>query len=585
MSFLGGVKRIFGLTDDEMDEQDYVVSDRNSAEDVVTEVKKNNDVEIFDEQGEIPDGVFDGLIEIVNSNLSPLVLKCIDVEAEKKYLYDALGTRFADFVKATREKSLNAARVEWEKEKYELKSKAEEMKSRCATAEAEMNDMKAMKMSEERQRLALKERIRKLEEQVEAVEAEKEQRLLENKSLLNKLKVANVRGGDNEEAEREMQALTQQVEDLKQQLAQATANNSVSDEMKAEVEELKATLTEKDNAIGEMQAKLEESQQTITKLQEEFAVAGVELVKAQNELNKANADLANASENLALLDEIQAQLVLVEEFKKNKEEEIQGLKAQISNLEAEKEQAVKNAVGSEADKFEELINESEKECAELKERVAELEQELSACNDRIGALAKENVDTLDALRARDEEVEQHKQVAEANAKRAEELNSDIDALKEEISVLKDAHSREINELKSAEVTKTQNFQAEIAELQAKLNVTGKVDDLLVDDDFRQEVDDVFDKVEAKEDDLDAFSVIEEELLMNDDMVPSVSDALSSESSSAIEDDADISWLLPDEDNMVETIVFDEEEVVETPASDKSDKKEEEGAPEVQMSLF
>ena len=136
MSFLGGVKRIFGLTDDEMDEQDYVVSDRNSAEDVVTEVKKNNDVEIFDEQGEIPDGVFDGLIEIVNSNLSPLVLKCIDVEAEKKYLYDALGTRFADFVKATREKSLNAARVEWEKEKYELKSKAEEMKSRCATAEA-----------------------------------------------------------------------------------------------------------------------------------------------------------------------------------------------------------------------------------------------------------------------------------------------------------------------------------------------------------------------------------------------------------------------------------------------------------------
>ena len=68
MSFLGGVKRIFGLTDDEMDEQDYVVSDRNSAEDVVTEVKKNNDVEIFDEQGEIPDGVFDGLIEIVNSN-------------------------------------------------------------------------------------------------------------------------------------------------------------------------------------------------------------------------------------------------------------------------------------------------------------------------------------------------------------------------------------------------------------------------------------------------------------------------------------------------------------------------------------
>ena len=120
--------------------------------------------------------------------------------------------------------------------------------------------------------------------------------------------------------------------------------------------------------------------------------------------------------------------MLVEEFKKNKEEEIQGLKAQISNLEAEKEQAVKNAVGSEADKFEELINESEKECAELKERVAELEQELSACNDRIGALAKENVDTLDALRARDEEVEQHKQVAEANAKRAEELNSDIRVL-------------------------------------------------------------------------------------------------------------------------------------------------------------
>lgn len=591
MSFFGGIKRIFGLSDDDADVLDYL--DNNTDSDVaVAEVKINKDADNFDENGEIPDGIFDGLIDIINSNLSPLVLKCIDVEAEKKYLYEALGPRFAEFVKATREKSLNVARDEWDKEKAELNKKAEELKSRCVSAEAEMNDMKSIKMSEERQRLALKERIRKLEEQVEAVEAEKEQRVLENKSLLNKLKVSQVRGGDNEEAEKEIQALVEQVEGLKKQLAQATTGSEADEAQKAELEALNDRIVEKDKVIEDIQAKLEEAQNTITELQEEFAVAGVELVKTKTELDNANADLAKASENLSLLDEIQAQLVLVEEFKKNKEEEIQGLKLQISNLEAEKEEAVKNAVGNEANKFEELINESEKLCDNLKFQIAELEQELTACNERIGVLAQENVDTLDVLHKRDVQLNQYKQEAEESTKRIGELCDEIETLKQELSATKDTHSREINDLKSAEVVKIQKFQAEIAELQAKLNVTGEVDDLLIDEELRQAVDETFDDVEIKEDDLDAFSVIEEELLLSETIDKPMLESVEGKSVEE-NDDVDISWLLPDEGKIADSIVFEEDDVKveevesisETDNKSTKAKDSEEEETQTQMSLF
>ena len=102
MSFFRGLKRALGWSGDNEDEDDYITYETPS-KDEQPEAEKKDIVVEFNDTNEIPEGVFDGLIEIVNSNLSPMVLKCLDVEAEKKYLYEALGPKFSAFIKETKE--------------------------------------------------------------------------------------------------------------------------------------------------------------------------------------------------------------------------------------------------------------------------------------------------------------------------------------------------------------------------------------------------------------------------------------------------------------------------------------------------
>ena len=536
MSFFGGIKRVFGMSDDDADELEGYEFESGATKEPEAK-NENNDVVNFSDNGEIPEGVFDGLIEVINSNLSPLVLKCLDVEAEKKYLYEALGPRFSDFVKTTREKSLSAAREEWDKEKLEMKKKIEDFKTRCTTAESEMNDMKAVKMSEDRQRLALKERVRKLEDRVAEVEAEKEQRDLENKSLLNRLKVLQVRNGDSDDVEKEIQSLLSQIEDLKKQLSEAETAQVVVDDSKND----------------ELQAELE---------------------KAKADLATAQQELANATESLAMLDEIQAQLVLVEEFKKNKEEEITGLKERCASLEKEAQEAKKAVAESTQVQIDELKAEKEKACAELqqqisdlqrekanalfalkeetelREQIAQLELDAKASAEKMAALVQENSDTLEVLHKRDELVQEQKALLNENAESIESLKAELEEAKSQVTSLKEAYDKELNELKSAEATQVQKFQAEIAELQAKLNVKGELDDLLVDDDLRAAVEETFD-APVKDIDFDAFSTIEEDVAALEEgdgfIVRGASDAESKEVDN-------IDWLFPDNDELVETII-------------------------------
>ncbi|MEE1298613.1 MAG: hypothetical protein UHE62_07795, partial [Muribaculaceae bacterium] len=243
MSFFGGLKRALGWSGDDEENEDYISYESSSDKQVALQGMKEeteaNESVVLDFSDEIPEGVFDGLIEIVNANLSPMVLKCLDVEAEKKLMYEALGPKFSAFVKETRERSLEMARQEWNREKGALNGKIEDFKSRCDAAENEMREMKAMKMSEDRQKMALKERLRNLEDQIARAEAEKEQYDLENKSLLNKLKVSQVRSEANEEAEREIVELKAEIARMKAQQAEPASEDvakELEDEYKSKME-------------------------------------------------------------------------------------------------------------------------------------------------------------------------------------------------------------------------------------------------------------------------------------------------------------------------------------------------------------
>ena len=569
MSFFGGLKRALGWSDDD-DEEDYItyssLQDKSNSETKTnseTEVKPTG-VGVVDFDGEIPEGVFDGLIEIINANLSPMVLKCLDVEAEKKYLYEALGPKFSSFVKETRENGLSVARAEWTKEKGELNAKIEEFKARCETAENEMREMKAMKMSEDRQKQALKERLRNLEDQVASAEAEKEQYDLENKSLLNKLKVSQLRTDAVEEAEKEIVELKAEISRLK---AQPVQGGVAQEEVDAIEEEYKSKMEITNGLISSLQA---EAVKNKADLEESEAL----VADLKTQLETAKAEIEEMAESLSVLPDIQEQLVKVEEFKRKKNEEVQALQEKVSELEQEKAKAVEAARDEDV----------------LKGRVAELELELSANAEKLSLLAQENTDTLEMLRKREDLLEtQKEELAQAKA---------------EYEALKAEYDAETNALKAAEVEAAKKFQAEIAMLQAKLNVNGKMDDALVEDDFRQEVDDTFDM--PVED--DGFEGFPEPIADEGGMEPMAEEVVEFmeapvaeevvEQQDAIigfEDDStpeaeldDIDWLLPD---TVDSIA-QEEEAKKKKEQEEQEQEEKTKAepkvndePDAQMSLF
>lgn len=575
MSFFGGLKRALGWSSDD-DDEDYITYGSSTEETVVSTPEKNNVVEFCDND-EIPEGIFDGLVDIINSNLSPMVLKCLDVEAEKKYLYEALGPKFKDFVKSAKENGLALARDEWAREKGELNGKIEDFKARCESAENDMKEMKAMKMSEERQKLALKERIRNLEDQVATAEAEKEQYDLENKSLLNKLKVSQVKSEANEEAEKEIQELTAQIVALKKKLAEGGSDDEkvkqIEDEFNAKMEinnallnEIRAEAAKNKEELAAVTAELEN-----VKSERDEAVASADNVKADldnanEELAKAKFELAEMSDNLSVLDDIQEQLDKVEEFKKKKEDEISALQEKIALLEQEKANALERLHGEDV----------------MRGQIAELELEISSSKEKVTALAQENTDTLALLHKKEEVVEQQKAEMES-------LSLELEKVKTEYSVLLATHESETNALKTADVEKTKKFQAEIAELQAKLNVNGKIDDALVEDDLRQAVEETFD-VELDITEFDEFSVpVIEEKSLKDEILSDVETIEEKEAEEFLSEDVeseldDIDWLMPD---TVESVIKEEETKKAKMQEDEPaivvEKEAEE--PDMQMSLF
>lgn len=507
MSFFGGLKRALGWSGDNEEEEDYITYESSSSEEQPTTMKKDVVVE-FNSNDEIPDGVFDGLINIVNSNLSPMVLKCLDIEAEKKYLYEALGPNFSAFIKETKEKSLSVARVEWEREKAEMNGKIEDFKTRCETAENEMKEMKAVKMSEDRQKLALKERIRNLEDKVAAAEAEKEQYDLENKSLLNKLKVSQVKNAAVEDYEKEIQELTAQIVALKKKLAEGDADD---ERIKALEEEYKSKMEINNALINEIRSEAAKNKEALSAKENE-------VVELKAELEATKTELGEMAENMGLLDDIQEQLVKVEEFKKKKEDEI----------------------------------------AVLTQKVSEFQKENAGINELL---------------------KQQEELAKKQKAELDRISSQLDKSQKDYDALKVAYENDINALKTTDVEKTKQFQAEIAELQAKLNVNGKIDDFLVEDDLRQAVEETFDVSLDETDFVEFVSPV----AVVDEKPQAVEEVVMDENKDSEEVEAeldDIDWLLPD---TVESVIEEE--------SKKKDKEQEDEPVKViddldaQMSLF
>lgn len=199
MSFFGKFKQALGFSesdDDEFyisseDEKSQATNENTSSQNNITQSNHNDS-----SSTEVPTEIFESVVKIFNESLPDFLKSCVDIDAQRKYIYDALNDDMKKYLSNLSAETRQRCDAKWKEERTRLQTEMAQIKEQCKTIEEQRGEWQKQQLSAERQKRALSERLHDLEKQVATLEAEKEQYDLENKSLLNKLKVSAVVNGD-----------------------------------------------------------------------------------------------------------------------------------------------------------------------------------------------------------------------------------------------------------------------------------------------------------------------------------------------------------------------------------------------------
>lgn len=366
----------------------------------VAEVKAAPVAEV---EEQLPDGVFDGIITIINGNLPEFVRDCIDIEKERKAVSVAMGPKFRDYVLNLRRTSLEEARTQWIDERNALTGKLAQSNQRADEAVRKATEIKDRLMSEERQRRAIVERSHDLEARIADLEAQHEQEQLQNKGLLNKIKVMQLQVSDSQKDAEEITRLNKLINDQRTRLAKITELEAQIAELNTENDALKHKLDEMQQLpdaeaiVNEYKGKMEVANALINDLrstaaakEQEAKALSEKLIVATNEITGLQDDLKAAQDELEIAAEIQEKIEQFEVIKERKDAEIRDLRQQLA-----KSQASDSAVASATS----ALAQSRNECAALEAQVAELRKKVAEQAEVNRAHDVDTANRIDRLKA------------------------------------------------------------------------------------------------------------------------------------------------------------------------------------------
>ena len=428
---------------------------------------------------ELPIEMYNGVLSIINSTIPTFVRECLDVEAEKRAIAKALGPHIKGAIEKARKQIEENAQRKWDSERAEMSARVEQAELAGKEAAERAEQDRAKVMSADAQRKAVTERCRTLENRVAELEAEREQFDLENKSLINKVKVAQVHADDAAHYREEAEDLRKQIAELKEKSA-SEVNAEAESRWSDEVARLQQEIAAKDADID-----------TLTKKEQETAT---ELAAVREELNEALATLDIANEVQMQVDKLSDQI-------KARDAKITEMREQWNKKEAEAAKSyneVNNAnldlklkydlLRAEAQKLRDAVADADKDkeeaLAELQEHLLKSEKENEILRHSIEAQKKETesvqAQASAAEKAREDRSEDMKKQLEAAAMLIErrdetikQLNEKINSLMGEISFARVSESESRLKIKqlSAEV---ENERSRANELAAKLESAAAV---------------------------------------------------------------------------------------------------------------
>lgn len=296
MSFINKLCRSlgFGAGEDYETDTNELSDDAPEAEAETAVQKTVGETEVQGVAEDRREAIFAQVLSVFNEALPDFIARSVNPAAQRKLLFDSLDQGIKDYLATIAADADNRCEQRWSKEQTQLRADMDALRRKSEQIEIERAELKQRQLSAERQKRALSDRLKDLEKQVESLEAEREQFDLENKSLLNKLKVMSVREpgisetpveidtreGETERMAARIRELEQERDALNLQLQQASDRAAMADEIAAdlrkrlavsqkEVDDLQA-ITEQvaivQQAIEERDSTLERQRENIARL-------------------------------------------------------------------------------------------------------------------------------------------------------------------------------------------------------------------------------------------------------------------------------------------------------------------------------
>lgn len=289
------LKKVFGFG--APDEHDSLIKDDPSIESsyaspfgptAVAHPDRNMGIE--DTSGEI----FTQVTAYFNNALPGFLRDSLDVEKEKKLLYDMLTQDVKNHLVNLENQVWAQVESSWRDEREKLQADLKSLSQTAKDIEAKRAEMKTQQLSSDRQKRAMTERIRDLDNQIHELEARCEQLELENKSMINKVKVAHV-------LEKDCESLREQLTALQSKPAGETGAENHDKELLEEIELLKsenARLTETEKKYGALVGKMSEVEEHLSKIEQVTQTKDDKIKSLKEKLATAEAALMNKSEML-----------------------------------------------------------------------------------------------------------------------------------------------------------------------------------------------------------------------------------------------------------------------------------------------
>ena len=329
MSFFKAFKRSLGFGgSDEDDDITYTDSEEEQTEEATGQTEEQK-IEITDLKFDpkVQEQIFAKVVEIFNSSLPKFVAETVDIEAQKKYLLEALDQSIRDYMTSLNSQAEKNCEIRWEQSRSAMVAELEAMRTKTGDIEKRSDEVLQKQLSADRQKRALTDRVHDLEAQIAKMQAEHEQFDLENRSLVNRLKVANIQLEDLEKANEEVARLQAEILKMRQNPGEIQAQ---------EIETLKAQIAEMENGIESLKEQNRVSSEMLSDSHHK-------LTKLEKEAGEKEAQLAEAQELLKQYDEVTAKMEQIDQIMTRNEQKIKKQKALIDERDKEIE-ALRNTI-------------------------------------------------------------------------------------------------------------------------------------------------------------------------------------------------------------------------------------------------